>query len=310
MENGLYRPLGSRLLRDPRDRRISELEECDKASLVGVPWDWSTGGDPGARHAPSLIIRSILSLPPHAPGGSSIPCKPRVLGEVAVAGGDWERTASRIRRVTSELLGSQRFTLFVGGDHSITGPILEALLEEGHVGLLMLDAHYDLRSVDEGVTSGSWLWRVAQKTAMAGAPQLSVAIVGVADYANPGYLAERAERLGFRVIPASMLWEGPGPALEAVDWLAEAGADRYYITIDMDHIAEAYAPGVNSPSPLGVQPWVTARILDYAARKLAPRGADIVEVVPLKDRGGATVRLAALLGARLIGGVLGVAGEG
>ena len=291
----MLRPLGSRLLRDPRDRRIGELEPCERVSIVGVPWDWMTAGDPGARHAPVHIIRGILGLPAHSPTLGEYPCAPRLRGEVAVAPGDWSVTRSRIRSAASLLL-REGFTLFVGGDHSITLPILEALHEGGEcTGLLMLDAHYDLRSTEGGVTSGAWLWEAAQAIGRG----LRVAVIGVGEYQNPPYLAERARELGFRVVPAARVHDSIEYALEAVDWLAGEGCDRYYVTVDMDHVAEAYAPGVNSPSPLGLLPWQTLKVL-WRASRLRPRGADIVEVVPVKDRGGATVRLASTIGAAIL----------
>ena len=302
MVTGLFRPLGSRLLRDPRDLRLSDLGECPWAAIVGVPWDWNTGGDPGARHAPRQIIERILSLPDHRPGLESIGCKPRVLGDVAVSGGDWAATSERLRQAAAYLFREYAFTLFVGGDHSITGPILQALLENGSVGLLMLDAHYDLRSVEEGVTSGSWLWDTAMIARKRLDAALEVSIIGVADFANPGYLEERARRLGFRVVPARDVNSSISEAFEAIDWLVSRAADYYYVTVDMDHIAEAYAPGVNSPSPAGLAPWESIEILEYAMRKLKPLGADIVEVVPVKDVQGRTVRLASLIGATLLWG--------
>ncbi|MCE4628643.1 MAG: arginase family protein [Desulfurococcales archaeon] len=303
MVRELFRPLGSRLLRDARDTRIGDLGECPWSAIAGVPWDWNTGGDPGARHAPRQIIERLLSLPDHRPGLDGIGCKPRILGDIAVSGGDWATTRERLRRAASRVFDEYTFSLFVGGDHSITGPILEALLEKGSVGLLMLDAHYDLRSVEEGVTSGSWLWDTAMIARKRLDARLEAAIIGVADFANPAYLEERARRLGFRVVPArGVSRSGIEAALEAVDWLASQAVERYYVTIDMDHVAEAYAPGVNSPSPLGLHPSASLEIVEYAMEKLRPIGADIVEVVPIKDVRGRTVRLASMIGATLLWG--------
>ncbi|MCE4625638.1 MAG: arginase family protein [Desulfurococcales archaeon] len=295
-----FREPGSSFIGDPRDLRIRDLQECGDKAVVGVPWDWSTGGDPGARRAPGLILREILSLPTYSPSvGYHVKCKPRLPGNIAVSPSEWEKTRAIIIEASSRLFQENRFTLFIGGDHSITGPILEALIERGTIGLLMLDAHYDLRSIEWGVSSGRWLWDVASRHL----GSVSAAIIGVGEYSNPHYLAERASRLGFHVVPSLSVWEDIGSALEAVDWLASQSPDIYYITIDMDHLAEAYAPGVNSPSPTGLAPYHTFRILSYALKKLSPLlGADMVEVVPVKDLRGATVRLAARIGAHLLAG--------
>ena len=70
---------------------------------------------------------------------------------------------------------------------------------------------------------------------------------------------------------------------------------NFYISIDVDHLDISHAPGVNSPTPLGMTPWESLRILEYAARKLRPRGVDVVEVTPHHDVAEVTVATAAKL---------------
>jgi agmatinase len=180
--------------------------------------------------------------------------------------------------------------VFLGGDHSITRWTVEPLAENS-LGLLVLDAHYDMRSVEEGLTSGSWLWDlwVAHKG------RVKAVIVGVGDFNNPEYLAMRAREAGFKVVPRLKLLESLQYALEAVDWLSEQGLENFYINIDVDHLDISHAPGVNSPTPLGMTPWESIRILEYAARKLKPRGVDVVEVTPQHDVAEVTVATAAKL---------------
>ncbi|MET1128104.1 MAG: arginase family protein, partial [Thermoproteota archaeon] len=110
------------------------------------------------------------------------------------------------------------------------------------------------------------------------------------------YLGERAAKLGVHVVPAwRIAREGVEAAGEAVEHLLESGAEEYYISVDVDHVAEAWAPGVNAPSPLGLDPRESAAILLEASRRLRPRGIDVVEVSPPYDVGDATSRLAAAL---------------
>ena len=287
------RPPGAPLLRDPGDVRVS-VSDDSPLGLVGIPWDWSTAGRPGARFAPGKIRSHLYSLRPHIvgiSGGRGISV--RDLGDVAVVPGDYATTSRRIIEASKEVYTMLRFTVFLGGDHSITRWTVEGLLGEGRsIGLLVLDAHYDLRSTEEGLTSGSWLYDLL--TAHRG--RVKAVVIGVADFLNPPYLAERAAKLGVHVIPASRVHsDGVGVALEAVDYLRSLGLDAYYLSVDVDHIAEAYAPGVNSPSPLGLEPWVSATIIREAVAKLRPTAVDFVEVVPAHDVGDATSRLTAHL---------------
>ncbi len=292
MEEPLQEPGGS-LLRDPRDERMPwNPSGGPAAALVGVPWDWSAAGVPGARLAPQRIRGYLRSLRPHAPGlGSGFPCGILDLGDVRVAPGDLVLTSRRIVEAARRAYASGVVAVFLGGDHSITRWTLEPLLEGGgEASILVLDAHYDMRSVSEGLTSGSWLWDLAQ----AHGGRLRIAVVGVADYSNPPYLAGRARDLGALIVPRIQLLGGLEPALEAVDKLAEQGGEAY-ISIDMDHLDQAYAPGVNSPTPLGMSPVESLQVLLYAAEKLKPRGLDVVEVTPTVDVGDSTSRLAARL---------------
>jgi agmatinase len=105
----------------------------------------------------------------------------------------------------------------------------------------------------------------------------------------------RAREAGFKVVPRLRLLESLQYALEAVDWLSEQGLENFYISIDVDHLDISHAPGVNSPTPLGMTPWESLRILEYAARKLKPRGVDVVEVTPQHDVAEVTVATTAKL---------------
>ncbi|MEB3851950.1 MAG: arginase family protein [Desulfurococcales archaeon] len=291
MGETLLQPPGSPLLRDPRDSRLPRGP--GGVALLGVPWDWNVSGVPGARLAPARVRRALLSLRPHAPGlGGGFPCSVEDLGDVRVAPGDPGVTGARAVEAARLAYRRGRVAAFLGGDHSITRWTIEPLLEGGgSVSLLVMDAHYDMRSVEEGLTSGSWLWEVLQ----AHPGRLKVAVVGVADYANPPYLEERARRAGVEVVPRARLLGGVEPALEAVDRLAEWGASASYISVDMDHLAQAHAPGVNAPNPLGLDPRESVEVLLHAARRLRPRGVDVVEVTPTVDVGDSTSRLAAVL---------------
>jgi len=299
-------PPGTRLLRDSRDRRVADLDTA-QIGLVGVPWDWAMTGRPGARMAPGEVRRALYGLATWSPVYGALPARPVDLGDARVVPGDWGETRRRLYQLADALYHNIPYVLWLGGDHSISEPLIEPLLQEGCLGLLLLDAHYDMRSVDEGLTSGAWLWNLASRHP----DRIRAAIVGVGEYQNPPYLHERAVKAGFRVVPSlQVLAEGVEPALEAVDWLAGESCTSYYVSVDMDHLDQAYAPGVNAPSSLGLRPEHTITVLSHAVSTLRPRAADIVEVVPPLDRDGATVRLAALVAARIIHAWAGRAGAG
>ncbi len=277
---------------DEADTRIGDLRESTKVGLAGVPWDWSTAGDPSARRAPEEIRSALYRLPTLSGVLGPVECRPRDWGDVIVEPCDWRATRERIREAARVLYENNRFSLFIGGDHSITGETVASLIEStgGCVGLLMLDSHFDLRTPRGGITSGRWLGDLYSEY---GPGRIATLILGIGEYTNPAYLAVRAEELGIRYLAALEVYHDIDRVYDEIDRLAVMDCDAYYITVDMDHISEAYAPGVNSPSPIGLEPQHTLAILAYAMTTLRPVAADITEVVPAKDPSGRTVRLAA-----------------
>lgn len=296
----LLQPPGSRLLRDSMDVRIT-ASSVGEVVLVGVPWDWSTAGRPGARFAPSRLREWIYRFTRHAPSYVDFKCSVVDLGDVRVAPGDVGVTSRRVREAARLAYSRGKLAVFLGGDHSITRWTVEPLLEEGNLGIVVLDAHYDMRSVEEGLTSGSWLWELT----LAYKGRVKAVIIGVSDYGNPEYLALRAREAGYKVVPRLKLLQDINEALEAVDWLEAQGFSNYYVSIDVDHLDISYAPGVNSPTPLGMTPWETTRILEYTARKLRPRGVDVVEVTPDLDVANITVATTAKLLVHTVNHILG-----
>lgn len=288
-------PPGTPLMRDPQNRTLKDLEDIDCIALVGVPWDWGVTGRPGARYAPQRVRSHLYELKTHSPTRGIMEKRPRDIGDVKVAPGDWATTGARVEAVLREAYTSCRHVIVLGGDHSITEWTISPLVEEGgKVGILLLDAHFDMRSVEEGYTSGMWLYDLYRRYR----GRVKASIIGVGEYANPPYLAARAREAGFTVTPAVDVLRDPRVIDEAVKAL-EGTADAYYISIDVDHIDQAFAPGVNSPSPLGLHPHHTLMILERAIPALCPKGVDVVEVVPDLDVADATVRLAALITMRV-----------
>ena len=261
---------------------------------MGVPWDWNTTGRPGARAAPSALRSRLYSFTIHAPGlGGDVDFAFRDLGDVRVAPGDPRLTYTRIQAAAAHAYkaGSSP-AVFLGGDHSITRWTIEPLVEEGGVGIIVLDAHYDMRSVTEGLTSGSWLWDLYSRHG----DLVDALVIGVSDYSNPPYLRERARRAGFRVVPRlELLRRGVEAALEAVDEFLSRNRGVVYLSIDADHLDASVAPGVNAPTPLGLAPWESLQILLHITSRVRPRGIDVNEVVPQLDPQGVTVATVAKL---------------
>jgi Arginase/agmatinase/formimionoglutamate hydrolase, arginase family len=278
----------ARLLKDPGDVRVGDLRPL--VPLVGVPWDWSTAGRPGARFAPSAIRSELLSYTPLSEDLGCLSVGFDDLGDVDVAGGDPALTGSRAIEAAREAMDVARGrgtpAVFLGGDHSITAWTARPFVEAGST-TVVLDSHYDLRRLSEGVTSGAWLRELAEST------KVKAVVVGVSDYMNPPYARQRARELGVEVIIRQQLLRDLDGSLERLRGLVRGS--EVYLSIDVDHLAQAYAPGVNSPSPLGMTPQESLAVMEAVASSARVVGIDVTEVVPQLDPSGLTVRLAAAL---------------
>jgi agmatinase len=186
------------------------------------------------------------------------------------------------------LLPAAAVPIFLGGEHSIAPPIVEGLArrkEPGDLGVLVLDAHLDLRE-EFGCTSYSHACasrRILEK--------------GVCAYASIGIRSGSREEYDFAAENAVSFFASPDVHEKGIDHvldraLQEMNCQRLYLSIDLDALDPSFAPAVGNPEPFGLTAWDVKRVIE----RVAPRavGLDINELTPAYDRGET-----ALLAARL-----------
>jgi len=291
----VFRKPGERMIRDPGDLRLGDIirssTDCSSECLciAGVPWDWSTAGRPGARFAPSRLREYLYSYNLH---------KDLCLcdwGDIAIAPGDLGKTSQRIYEAVENLSRTCRGFLLLGGDHSITRYSVSSALETlgGRAGLLVFDAHLDLRQLSEGFSSGTYLRDLLSERG----DRLRVAVIGVRSHSIPRYMLNLAEKLGVKYFYSEDLDVGSvvntlNDIFSNVDWI--------YISFDSDSLDPSQCPGVNSPSPLGISLKDAVKILDMVMKRYRIVGGDIVEYAPPLDQGDLCGRNLALIAYRII----------
>ncbi|WP_347109317.1 formimidoylglutamase [Paenarthrobacter sp. S56] len=217
-------------------------------------------------------------------------------GDVVVDGDALEAGQERAGRAIAGLLDAGNLTVVLGGGHEtafasylgVAGS--EAVRAGKRLGVLNLDAHFDLR--DEPVpSSGTPFLQMAQEETAAGR-QLKYAVVGISEPNNTRTLFDTADRLGVKYL----LDEDCSP--EAVQtFVADflAGIDVLYLTIDLDVLPAAAAPGVSAPAAYGVP----LPVISAVCRQVAASGAlfhlDVAELNPEFDIDGRTAKVAARL---------------
>ena len=191
----------------------------------------------------------------------------------------------------------QRFSvLSFGGDHSITYPLLKAHAKiHGPLAVLHLDSHTDCYRYIDQLEHGTPFWLSIRDGFIDTSAYIQVGIRG--PQSTRGEI-EEAQELGARVIPIEACVElGTKALVEQIR--AHIGDRKLYISLDIDSIDPAYAPGTGTPEVGGFTSFQMLQIL-RGLNGLNLVGADIVEVNPQYDHGGITSILAANLGFELI----------
>ena len=250
-------------------------------ALLGVPTDENSSMLRGPAQAPAKIREVLYS-------GSSSDCSED--GTVILGGGlddagdlafgAGEEGFGEIERGVGALLDRGAHVLALGGDHAITWPVVRAhAARYPNLAILQFDAHPDLYDDFEGnrLSHASPLARIME----AG---LAKRLVQVGIRSTNRHLREQVER--FKVEQVTM-------REFTSDVTIDFGAAPVYVTIDLDVLDPAYAPGVSHHEPGGLSVRDILRVLDKTTGRII--GADIVELNPLRDPVGTTAAVAAKL---------------
>ena len=281
------------------------LEDVD-IGLIGVPFDGGVTSRPGARHGPREVRNQscMVRMKNQATGVS-----PHDLCRVADVGDAWvpspfELTGSHnsIQQSFERLVERNILPIAVGGDHSISLPILRALAKERPVGMVHIDAHCD--TGDDYMGSrfhhGAPFSRAVEEGLLD--PKRTVQI-GIRGAINDLDLWKFSHDSGMRVIYMEEFYK-----LGMEKTIAEArrvvGDGPVYISFDIDSLDPAFAPGTGTPE-IGGLTSLEAQMLIRGCQGLHVVGADLVEVSPAFDAAGNT----ALAGANLLFELLCVASE-
>lgn len=253
----------------------------------------------GAREGPAALRAMLANIPVR---------ESKLLvdaGDVVCDGDQLEAAQTELSEALAVLLGGGRFPIAFGGGHEIAfgtfGGLVRHLAAQGEarprIGVINLDAHFDLRLADRA-TSGTPFRQIAEDCAARGWP-FHYCCLGVSDFANTPALFERARTLGATWRRDEEMSESHLPATLAQLDRFLAGVDHLYLTICLDVLPAAVAPGVSAPAACGVPLTVIEALVDRVSASCKLRLADLAELNPRLDRDQNTARVAARLAARI-----------
>ena len=278
----------------PRDL---EADWHAEAAVLGVPTDTAVGFRPGARWAPTALREAAAryALPPEgffdlARGATVLAGLELVdAGDVALAGLDRAGERERITAAARALRARATVPLFLGGDHSISFPLLRAFDDVPDLHVVQLDAHLDFsdRRGDDRYGNGSPFRRAVEAL-----PNLAhVTVVGLRGLRTDPEAHEAALARGHTLVGAVAVRDDLAAVLAALP-----SGRSVYVSFDVDVLDPAVLSGTGSPEVDGL----TYREADAIVRAVAARntviGADLVELAPRLDPSG----LSALVAARAV----------
>jgi len=266
--------------------RLPRLDEVDRAdvAIVGVPFDTGVSYRPGARFGPIAVRQASRLLRGYHPGLDVMPFTTQQVvdaGDIACTPFDIAEAISQIEAGAKDLLRFATKIVTIGGDHTIALPLMRALHEvHGPMALLHFDAHLDTWDAYFGAayTHGTPFRRAWEEGLLLEATSMHVGTRG--PIFTPQDLVDDAG-FGFKIISSMELAEtGVATSIERIK--ERVGGSPLYVSIDIDVLDPAFAPGTGTPEAGGL----TSRELLQILRGLRDTnivGADVVEVAPAYD---------------------------
>jgi agmatinase len=262
---------------------ISDVTDVDVA-IVGVPFDTGVSYRPGARFGPNHVRESSRLLRPYNPAANVSPFATQQVvdaGDIAANPFDIEEAISSIHKSYDQLAERAKRIVTIGGDHTITLPILRSLkAKHGPISVVHFDAHLDTWDSYFGAdyTHGTTFRRASEEGLLDPEGCMHIGIRGPL-YAAKDLTDDKA--LGFQIF-SSVEFQDLGVKAAIEKMKARVANRPVYISIDIDVLDPAHAPGTGTPEAGGL----TSRELLSLLRATAGMtviGADIVEVAPAYD---------------------------
>lgn len=210
-------------------------------------------------------------------------------------GGDWdlaglglEDAHGRIRKLTRESTLGGTAAVFLGGDNSITRPIMQGTSDEWDrvFGLLTIDAHHDVRTLENGPTNGTPVRGLLED----GLSGERIAQIGIQSFANSLEYRAYTDHYGVSVRTMRDVEKRGIEEVVLKELHHLAGRSEWiYVDFDMDVLDVAYAPGCPGARPGGMTPRQLAAAAYLCGRNPKVIVADFVEVDPARDTGETTI---------------------
>ncbi len=265
--------------------------------VVKVPGINGLGKTKGCEKAGSEILKVLREDKFSNESGREVDVSKFTLDSLKLDDSDLEKNVRLIYDKSFESFESKPFTLFLGGDHSVSYPLVRGFLDSVQNSgkepcLVVFDAHADCDYPNQEPTHEEWLRKVIEE----GFPSENILLVGVRKiWENElGFLREK----GVKIMPMNSLLEN---LHECCDVIMEFSRGKeLYVSLDIDVIDPAFAPGTGYLEGGGLSSREFLYLLSRIYKLKNLRGFDLVEINPDKDRDNLTTKLGAKILSELV----------
>ncbi|MEW4282105.1 formimidoylglutamase [Priestia koreensis] len=293
------------LFQDQYVTRASELlqkwqgEGVHSYGLIGVPLAKTSISHSGAHLAPAAFRQSLSGFTTYAAESGCDLQRERIIdfGDIAMHATDVIESHKRIKDTLYELLqkNEKLFPIIIGGDHSVSYPAIAAFQQaRGKTAVIQFDAHCDVRNLhDGGVTNGTPFRKLLEEKHIEGDYLYQV---GIRNFVNSEAYIHYVKQAGVRMVTMEHVTAvGIQNVMQNILHEVEQKADHLYVSLDMDVLDQAYAPGCPAAAPGGMSSSVLIEALSLIARSPLFSGIDLVEVDPTVDFRSMTSKLSAYM---------------
>ncbi|MFD1737270.1 formimidoylglutamase [Bacillus salitolerans] len=301
------KPAGTANFKDSGITKVNEIfvnwdgeKSVDGLGLVGLPLSKSSISHSGGSFSPATIRKCFSSFTTYSIEDDQDLADYHItdFGDVEMHVTNITDSQTRIEETLTQLFTEHPnlTPIILGGDHSITAPSFKALTKSrnGRVGIIQFDAHHDLRNLQDGGPSNGTPFRNLIDSGVLQGENLFQ--IGIRSFSNGKTYTSFARESGVTIYSMDDIREkGILPIVKSCLEKLKSKVDYIYISLDMDVMDQAFAPGCPAIGPDGMDTPMIKQAIQYISRQPEVIGLDIVEIDPTLDYRDMTSRLAAYL---------------
>ncbi|MFD1926781.1 formimidoylglutamase [Sporosarcina siberiensis] len=244
-------------------------------------------GQLGAAAAPNELRKELAKLPWMFSDDKRLVD----IGTVECIGSELEQAQKNLGNVVSKVLTNNGTPIILGGGHETAfghySGVRKFIGSDASLGIINIDAHFDLRSYEEQTSSGTMFRQILDTDSNS-----NYLVLGIQRYGNTKELFDKADELRVEYVYEDQMTTGNTESVlnNFID-----KHDFIMLTLCTDVLNAAFAPGVSAPSPFGLDPKVVRAIIQTVASNKKTLSFDISEVNPILDENNRTVKLGAYL---------------